>query len=487
MRDRVWLPDADKGSHALHSGPFLPTTSRVPTCDTSKFKCAAHLYAKSSTRTPNNQAACPSPKAWILKENCLMPGNCISTDHYFSPVQGRLPHSFGKEKERHGYSCGSLFVDHASGKIFNFLQYSNTAHKTLQTIKQLEAMAREEGFKIKSYHSDNGIFATANFKAHCERSQQTFSFSGVGAKHQNGIAERNIKIVAHWARANMLIHLATHWPQCADSKFWPQATDYLEWVFNRLPSLDSGIAPNELWSGVRAHGTDMTHAHVFGCPIYVLDASLQDGKKIPKRKPRACLGLFLGFSNLHLSQVPLVSNIATGHISSQFHVIFDDKFETMHSLPADKPLNMQWAQILQLGCKCYFDIDYDKNDNSILPSLSDIIKSYSDAKAMKPTYDPTPHIEFDAGDKFVVPPHAVKSAHLTPIETPHNPTDTVPQNLALPLLPQVPLPTPPQGDWHCPTSLPLMAPGGDNQIDGYEGNACSGGATAPQNIASSHP
>jgi hypothetical protein len=202
-----------------------------------------------------------------------MPGDCISAHHYFSPVQGCLPHTFGKK--RHGYSCCSLFVDHASGKIFNFLQYLNTAHKMLQSINWLEAMAWEEGFKIKTYHSNNGIFATADFKAHCERSQQTFSFSGVGSKHLNEIAEHNIKTAAHWAHANML-YLATHCPQCADSKFWPQATDYAVSVFNRLPSLDSGIAPNELWSGVQANGTNMTWAHVFGCPVYVLCASLQD-------------------------------------------------------------------------------------------------------------------------------------------------------------------------------------------------------------------
>ena len=104
---------------------------------------------------------------------------------------------------------------------------------------------------------------------------------------------------------------------------------------------------------------------------------------------------------------------------------------------------------------------------------------------MKPTYDPTPHIEFDAGDKFVVPPHAFKPAHLAPIKTPHNPPNAVPHNLPLPLPPQVPLPLPPQGDWHCPTSLPLAAPGGDNRINSDEGNAVTGGATAPQNIASS--
>jgi transposase InsO family protein len=123
-----------------------------------------------------------------------------------------------------GYTCGSLFVDHASGKIFNFAQYSNNANETIQSAQRLESMTRYEGFRIKSYHLDNGIFSTKDFKDHCIQQHQQFSFSGVGAKHQNGIAERNIKTAAQWARANML-HLATHWPATANTKYWPQAID----------------------------------------------------------------------------------------------------------------------------------------------------------------------------------------------------------------------------------------------------------------------
>jgi hypothetical protein len=70
-------------------------------------------------------------------------------------------------------------------------------------------MAQDDGFRIKAYHLDNRFFAAANFQEHCKQQQQKFSFSGVGAKHQNGIAERNIQTVAQWARTNML-HLATH-------------------------------------------------------------------------------------------------------------------------------------------------------------------------------------------------------------------------------------------------------------------------------------
>ena len=94
-------------------------------------------------------------------------------------------------------------------------------------------------------------------------------------KHQNGIAERNIKTVAQWARANML-HLATLWPQYANAKYWPHAIDYAVWVFNRLPNMESGIAPNEIWSGVRSPSEELSRLHVFSCPVYILAASLQD-------------------------------------------------------------------------------------------------------------------------------------------------------------------------------------------------------------------
>ncbi len=58
---------------------------------------------------------------------------------------------------------------------------------------KLEALAHDEGFNTKHYHSDNGIFASNEFKTHCNHQQIKNSFSGVGAKHMNGIAKRNIK------------------------------------------------------------------------------------------------------------------------------------------------------------------------------------------------------------------------------------------------------------------------------------------------------
>jgi hypothetical protein len=235
MRDKEWLPSNDGNDTA--SGPFIPTKmgSRAHSCTTSTLQCAACLYAKASTRSPTNLAPIPSPKNNILKQNHMQqPGDCLLAQHFFSPIPGRLPHTFGREQN--SYTCGSLFVDHASGKIFNFPRIPTMFLETIKSSLRLEAMAQEEGFRIKGYHSDNGIFASPEFKNHCAQHNQKYSFGGVGAKHQNRVAERNIKTVALWARANML-HLATHWPQHANSTYWPQqltmrygcSTDFQIW------------------------------------------------------------------------------------------------------------------------------------------------------------------------------------------------------------------------------------------------------------------
>ena len=72
-------------------------------------------------------------------------------------------------------------------------------------------------------------------------------------------------------------------------------------------------------------------AHVWGCPVFVLDPKLQDGKKLPTFNRRARIGQFVGFSDEHLLLVAKVRNLSTNFISPQFHVIFDDKFTTIQN------------------------------------------------------------------------------------------------------------------------------------------------------------
>jgi hypothetical protein len=124
---------------------------------------------------------------------------------------------------------------------------------------------------------------------------------------------------------------------------------------------------------------------VFGCPVYVLDAPLQDGHKIPIWAPRAHLGIFLGFLTLHSSQVPIVMNVETGKISPQFHIIFDDKFEPEVSMSSEDFLGDQWKAIFCLGRECYEEVNYNKNGNAILPPLTSLFEPDISDNEITPT------------------------------------------------------------------------------------------------------
>ena len=69
--------------------------------------------------------------------------------------------------------------------------------------------------------------------------------------------------------------------------------------------------------------------HSFGCPAFGLDNALQSGQGLPKWSARSRLGVYLGTSPNHTRSVALILNPRTGHVSPQFHVKFDDCFETI--------------------------------------------------------------------------------------------------------------------------------------------------------------
>ena len=116
----------------------------------------------------------------MLKQGYTLHGGCVSVDHYISisAVPGRLLHTFGHERQ--GYGCVTLFVDYASGNIFNFYQFSTSASKTISSKHKLEALAKNEGFSIKSYHSDNGVFVSAAYKGDCDCREQSYFFQWSG-------------------------------------------------------------------------------------------------------------------------------------------------------------------------------------------------------------------------------------------------------------------------------------------------------------------
>ena len=77
---------------------------------------------------------------------------------------------------------------------------------------------------------------------------------------------------------------------------------------------------------------NIRHYHTFGCPVYVLDARLQGAGFIPKWDERVRVGAYVGRSPIHAGNVSLILNISTGHVSPQFHVVFNETFYTVPSL-----------------------------------------------------------------------------------------------------------------------------------------------------------
>jgi hypothetical protein len=114
-------------------------------------------------------------------------------------------------------------------------------------------------------------------------------------------------------------------------------------------------------SSTRIHNvdyTDLQRSHVWGCPVYVLDPKLQDGKEIPKWKMRARHSFYLGQSPSHSSSVGLVLSLKTGHVSPQWHSVFDNLFLTVVS-----PRGLTVSSSLE----CYDYDDYDDNNVRLSP------------------------------------------------------------------------------------------------------------------------
>jgi len=114
----------------------------------------------------------------------------------------------------------------------------------------------------------------------------------------------------------------------------------------------------------------------------VLDPTLQDGKKLPRRSPSR-LGRFLGWSDKHSSTVGLIRNCKTNAVTAQFHMVYDDHFSTTSSnLNHD---NIPVPENLHNLMKFSRDNAYDPND-----FVSRRRTELDKAKRNNPNPDPQP-------------------------------------------------------------------------------------------------
>lgn len=404
--------------------------------------CASCSFGKQTRLSSPGRHTVPDDTAGNLTKGDLLPGQRVSVDHFKGGVKGRLYESKGKTHPDQMLSGSCIFVDHASKYIHIAHQVSLDAVSTLAAKHSFEAITRDVGVSIQSYHSDNGVFSSHAYAQDLLANSQTQRFSGVGAHHQNGVAERSIRTITDMART-MLLHASTRWPEVADPTLWPMAIDYAVYIHNHIPSATTGLSPADILSGSKWPTQKCHTLHVWGAPTYVLATALQDVNPYPRWSTRSRRAVFLGLSNSHASSCPLVLNLASQFISPQFHCVFDDWFSTVVAdRSEDDPI---WQNFLEHSkYRCFFD-DYqppalgpDWNDPPSSPSPEPPTPPTNDNTVPSPTVSlpspPTPPrshrtIGFadDAMSKSREPLlQSRESPQRNPLSSPREPTPSVP-------------------------------------------------------------
>jgi hypothetical protein len=309
----------------------------------------------------------------IRKESDMSPGARASTDQIVSAQPGLIPQISGKLTHQR-VNGSTIFVDHFSDHVYAYLMRDLSLDETIAAKHGYERFLHSHGIQSKAYHADNGRFADQGFRDDCLQHNQIITFCGVGSHHQNGIAERKIKDLTLCART-MLLHAKRMLPEYISTILWPFALKCAEDRMNNLVHRADGRTPYQTLTGLDQVKLDVSNFHTFGCPCYVLDHRLQSGNSmIPKWEPRARMGLYVGRSPSHAANVALIFNPRTGHISPQFHVIFDDDFTTVPYLRT-ATIPPYWADLVRASSKLHV---YTERQIDTWQSLPEILPENGD-------------------------------------------------------------------------------------------------------------
>ena len=150
-----------------------------------------------------------------------IPGAVVSIDQLESPIPGFVPITRGQPTTSHCRGA-SVFADHVSSFTYGHLHQAMTTQKTIDAKHAFERIAEQHAICIRHYHCDNGHFADSAFMDDVHKAGQTITICGVGAHHQNGVADRHIHDITESAQT-MLLHATHRWPKTITSNLSPQA------------------------------------------------------------------------------------------------------------------------------------------------------------------------------------------------------------------------------------------------------------------------
>ena len=84
------------------------------------------------------------------------------------------------------------------------------------------------------YRANNDIYNATEFEDEIKKAEQGITFSGVGAQHHNGVAERAIRTIIEHAPTS-LIHATIRNPENIDATLRPFALNRACYVWNEAP------------------------------------------------------------------------------------------------------------------------------------------------------------------------------------------------------------------------------------------------------------
>ena len=160
-------------------------------------KCPSCLYRKAHRKPWRTHKIDPKIKPSTI------PGAVVSINQLESPVPGFMPIAKGQPTVRK-YHGASVFVDHASDFTYVHMHYHLTTEEMIDAKHAFKCLAEQHGVQILHYHCNNGRFADKAFVDDVWMAHQTITFCGIGAHHQNRVAERHIRDITENAHTSLL-------------------------------------------------------------------------------------------------------------------------------------------------------------------------------------------------------------------------------------------------------------------------------------------
>jgi hypothetical protein len=139
---------------------------------------------------------------------------------------------------------------------------------------------------------------------------------------QNGLVERSNGTLCAAARS-MLNHENSIWDKTITAELWPFPIQHAATIYNttkRRPR-DYDISP---WK-------QFNDMHPLFYPVYILARRMQEGTSPPKWTKRSTQKVYVGHLHHYSKSVPIVWDPNTKLVSPQFHVMFDDNFDTIQA------------------------------------------------------------------------------------------------------------------------------------------------------------